>query len=162
MTPERLKELLEYFPLTGEVRNRKNKRTLQQDHDGLVVVFCSITKKSTKMKLERVAYALGFGVFPKEHQRVLHRNLDVEDNRLVNLMLVSRAEFLQIKEAHRNLIKDIRIQPHGSDQFDYVISWFEKGIERRKIVHDIIKARQGVLRLQLKYSKILTKYCIFE
>ena len=77
-------------------------------------------------------------------------------------MLVTRAEFLQIKEAHRNLTKDIKIQAHGTDQFDYVISWFEKGIERKKIVHDIIKARQGVLKLQLKYSKILTKYCLFE
>lgn len=162
MTPERLKDLLEYFPLTGVVRTRKNKRILQQDYDGLVVVFCSLTKKTTKMKLERVAYALGFGSFPKENQRVLHRNLDLEDNRLSNLMLVTRAEFLLIKEAYRNLSKDIKIQAHGTDQFDYIISWFEKGIERKKIVHDIIKARQGMLKLQLKYSKILTKYCIFD
>jgi hypothetical protein len=162
MTPERLRELLTYDPLTGAIRTKRFQRQLEADHDGLVIVFDSLEKKSFKMKLERVAYALAFGVSPREDKRVLHKNLDTKDNRLCNLALVSRKVYLQIKESHKNLTGGIRVIAHQSDQFAYLVYWFEGGFERKKIVQDIVPARKLQLKLQLKYSKILTKYCIFD
>lgn len=162
MKSERLKELLDYDPLSGMIQNKRTKRTLQADPDGLVIIFDSVTKRSTKMKLDRIAYALAFGALPKEDKRVLHKNLDTEDNRLNNLLLVSRALFLQIKEAHKNLTTGIRLVAHATDQFCYIVHWFESGAEKTRIVQDIVPARALQLNLQLKYSKILTKYCVFD
>lgn len=162
MQPERLRELLTYDPLTGTIKTKRLQRELKADHDGLVTLFDSIEKKSYKMKLERIAYALGFGIFPKEDKRVLHKNLDQNDNRLCNLSLVSRKVFLQIKEAHKNLTVGIKVLAHPTDQFAYIVHWFEGGFEKKKIVQDVVPARKLQLRLQLKYSKILTKYCIFD
>ena len=162
MQPERLRQLLDYDPLSGIIKNKKTKRILQADHDGLIILYDSATKRSIKLKLDRIAYAMAFGVFPKEDKRVLHKNLNQEDNRLKNLTLVSRAISLQIKEAHKNLSTGIRLVQHSTDQFAYIVHWFEDGVEKTKILQDIVPARELQLKLQLKYSKILTKYCVFD
>jgi len=162
MNTDRLRELLTYCPSTGEVKNTRTNRVLQADHDGLIALFDNQTKRTHKMKLERVAYALAFGVQPKDDKKVLHKNLNSSDNRLINLCLVNRAVFLMIKEAHKNLTVSIRISQHSTDQFNYVVNWMEKGVEKSKVVCDIIEARKIALNLQLKYSKILTKYCVFD
>jgi len=160
---ERLKELLEYNPETGKVTIKKSNRVLTCDNDGIVVIFDSKAKpKTRKYKLERIAYYLAFSIIPREEQKVLHKNLDTEDNRIQNLSLVSRAVFRQIKEAHRNLTGGIHIIPHAADQFSYILKYFDGGIEKSKIIQDIVVARRQQLKLQLKYSKILTKFCVFD
>lgn len=162
MHPERLKQLLTYDPLSGAIHTRKNNRKLIADHDGLVIVFDPIEKKSYKLKLERIASTLAFGVAPSDNKRVLHKDLNVNDNSLKNLSIVSRSVFLAVKEAHRNLTQEIKMLQHPTDQFKYVVHWLEKGQEKQKVVHDITEARKLMLRLQLKYSKVLTKYCMFD
>jgi len=162
MTPERLREILDYDPLSGTITKKKSKRVLQPDPDGLVIIFDSQNKRSIKMKLDRIAYALAFGILPKEDKRVLHKNLNQSDNRLNNLQLVSRQVYLQIKEAYRNLTTGIRLSAHPTDQFCFVLHWYEDGAERSKILQDVVPARELQLKLQLKYSKILTKYCVFD
>jgi len=161
LAPEELRELLDYNPSTGAVTT-KRKRVLTADHDGLVVVFDGKNKKSIKMKLDRLAYMLAFGEHPKETNRILHKNLDISDNRLVNLVQVSREVFIKIKEAQRNLTTGIRVVLHPTDQFSYNVFWYEKGVEKSKLIQDIGLARRFQVKLQLKYSKILTKYCLFD
>ena len=159
---ERLKEILKYDPVTGKVCTLKG-RALIADQNGLVIVFDNQAKKpSTKYKLERVAYFLAHDFFPREDQKVLHKNLDTQDNRAKNLLLVSRSVFRQIKEAERNLEGAIKIIAHPVDMFSYILLWFDKGVERSRIFGDIGVARRYQVKLQLKYSKILTKYCMFD
>lgn len=162
MQPERLKQLLTYDPLSGAIHTRKSNRKLIADHDGLVIVFDPIEKKSYKLKLERIACTLAFGVAPSDNKRVLHKDLNVSDNSLKNLSIVSRAVFLAVKEAHKNLTQNIKMVQHPVDQFNYVVHWTEKGQDKQKVVHDITEARRLILKLQLKYSKVLTKYCVFD
>lgn len=159
MTPVELRTILEYNPSTGAIQNKKTKRYLQPDHDGLVTIF---HKKSYKMKLERIAYTLAFGKEPGKDKKVLHKNLDISDNSLDNLSLVTRRIFLQIKEAHKNLTQSIRLSAHPTDQFSYIVHWIENNHDKQKVVYDLAAARQVMLKLQLKYSKILTKYCVFD
>ena len=159
---ERLKELLTYDPSKGGVYTRKG-RLLIPDTDGLVTIFDQYAKtKRVKYKLERIAYYLAFGVYPREDQKVLHKNLDDSDNSIKNLSLVSKSVYRQIKEAQKNLEGAIRITPHPEDQFSFILSWYDKGKEVQKTVYDIGIAKRQQVRLQLKYSKILTKYCVFD
>ena len=161
MQIDRIKTLFNYNPKTGIVSTKKN-RNLVADHDGLVVVFDSVAKKPVKIKLERLAYALAFNKLADEQKRVLHKNLDPDDNRMQNLALVTREVFLEVKEAYRNINQGIRFVPHPTDQFAYIVYWIEKGVEKQRILHDITNAQQFLLKKQLKYSKILTKYCVFD
>ncbi len=162
MTPERLRELLEYDPLSGNVSRRKSKRILSADPYGMVSIYDSETKKNYKSKLDKVAYTLGFGKVPKDDERILHKNMKQDDNRLRNLGLLSRTTYLKVKEAYKNLTGGIRMNPHPIDQFSYVVNWYEKGIEKSRVVEDVVPAKELVLRLNLLASKVLTKYCLFE
>jgi len=158
----RLKEILVYDQDTGKIYT-KRKRLCSPSHDGTIVIFDKDAEvKSKRFKLDRLAYALANNVFPRDDQIVLHKNLDGLDNRPSNMSLVSRETYRKIKEAHRNLSGGISLIPHDLDQFAYVLRWHEGGEEKKKIIYDIVVARRQQLRLQLKYSKILTKYCIFD
>lgn len=161
LSVNQLEKLLDYDKETGKVRT-KRRRELLPDHDGLVVVFDNSSKKSYKLKLDKIAYALGYGVLPRKDQKILHKNLNSEDNRLRNLCVVSSKTYLQIKEAQKNLSVGIKLDLHPEDQFSYIVSWYEQGVHKQKTLHDIIQARKEQLRLQLKFSKILTKYCVFD
>lgn len=162
MKPETLQQLLEYDSASGEVFRRKSHRLLLADEDGLITVYDGASKKSYRLKLDRVAYTLAYGIAPTEDQRVLHRNMQTEDNRLSNLCLVSSKVFLRVKEAYRNLSGGIKVSPHGTDQFAYIVSWYEGGQKKQRVIADVVPAKQFQLRLQLKYSKILTNYCVFD
>lgn len=162
MTPEKLRELLDYDPLTGKVQRRKSRRILQADSTGLVSVYDSESRKNYKMKLDRLAFILAYGKIPREDQRVFHKNMQSEDNSLRNLSIVSRSVYLKVKEAYRNLTGGIKLNTHAVDQFSYVVSWYDKGIEKFKVLEDVVPAKSFVLKLQLHYSKILTQYCVFD
>ncbi len=162
--PERLRELLVYDPLSGSIRVRKSNRFLTPDDLGQIVVFDSKEKKhkSQRYMLDRLAAFFAFGKFPLPDQKVLHKNLDPLDNRLCNITVVSKNVYKCIKEAWKNLDGGIRLVPHPIDQFSYILYWFEGGKEKFKVIQDIVLARRQQVKLQLKYSKILTKYCIFD
>lgn len=120
------------------------------------------TPKSVKYKLDKLAYYLWTGTFPSENSKILHKNLDETDNRAINLLEVPRTVYNKIKEAEKNLDYGIRIANHPTDQLSHVLYWYENGAEKMKVVEDIVVAKRLKTKLQLKYSKFLTKYCIFE
>ena len=158
----RLQEILDYDASTGKVYTKKS-RVITPEQDGTVVIFDkNATPKSKRFKLDRLAYALAYKVFPRSDQIVLQRNLDTLDNRQQNLSIVSRETYRKITEAHRNLSGGIALIPHDLDQFAYTLRWYEGGVEKKKIVYDVVIARRQELKLKLKYSKILTKYCLFD
>jgi len=159
---KRLKELLDYDPLTGRVTTKKG-RLLVPDDDGLVVVFDNLAvKRSVRYKLDRIAYALAFNKYPTVEQKVLHKNLDPTDNSMKNLTVVAKLTYRLINEARRNIEGGIKITPHPTDQFCYVLSWYSNNKEVQKTISDIGVARLEQLKLQLKYSKILTRHCVFD
>ena len=162
LSPERLREILDYNQVTGVVSVRKSKRPLFASTDGSASFTDPQAKKLVKMKLDKIAYVLAYGKYPRRDQRILHRNLNEDDNSLVNLMLVHRNAFLQIKEAHRNLTSALKMKLSEHDQMSYVVTWTDNGAVMTRVVDDIVPARKLMLKLQLKFSKILGKYCIFD
>lgn len=161
-THDRLRELLTYDPVKGEIRTKKG-RLLVPDHDGLVTIFDANAKpKHKKYKLNKIAYYLAFGLFPRKDQVVLHKNLDSEDYKIHNLLVVSKKVFCNIKEAQKNLSGGIKITPHPEDQFAYEVNWFEEGKPKKVVHYDIAFAQRVQTRLILKFSKFLTKYCLFD
>ena len=118
--------------------------------------------KSVKYKLDKLAYFLWTGDFPNESSKILHRNLSDTDNRALNLLVVSRSTYNKIKEAEKNLDYGIRIINHPTDQLSHHLCWYENGAEKVKVVEDIVVAKRLKTKLQLRYSKFLTRYCIFD
>ena len=138
----------------------KSKRQLIPDEDGYLKFYQN--GKKYKLKANRVAMLLVTGKDILPNEVVFHKNLNSSDYRLQNLTIIDRSTHIRIKEAHRNLAGNLRIQSHTTDAHSYVLCWSEGGSEKKKVVQDIIVARRLFVKLQLKYAKILNAYCVFD
>lgn len=162
MQLQRLKELLRYNPSTGELSNCKNNRKRYPCPDGFITLYCGVSKKKYKIKASTACWELGNDKSLPKNSRVLHRNLDSTDNRLVNLLAVTRNTHRKLLEARRNLSGHLRLVPHPDDQYALLVLYLRDGIERREVAHDLMFARKRLLVLQLKFAKLLSKYCLFD
>lgn len=160
---ELVRQVVEYNPETGEFKNKRNGRDLlPSEGTGLIFVSSKSLGFKFHIKPEKLAWFMMYGTIPSGRKRILHRNLDSSDNRFCNLGIVTNKELRQIREAYSNLKEYIRIVPHTSDQFSYVLHWKSNGVHMREVVQDIVIARRKLRRLQLKNAKILSKFCVFD
>lgn len=156
---KRFRELLDYNPETGVIRVRKTNRILEEDYSGCTNFFDNLKRKSYKLKLDKLAYILAYGVFPDKGSKILHKNTDKHDNSMQNLKCLNAEEALLVKECLKNLNGGIKVQPHPTDVFCYKVSWFEEGIERHKVISDVVVAKRFESKLRYKFTKFLSKYC---
>lgn len=161
MTYKDLITFLDYNPTTGVIKSKQTGKVVDLV-DGYLQVINPVTKQKKKFKPGKLAYTLAFGKDLVKTDRVVHRNLNENDLSAVNLMLVTSEQALEIKEAWKNLQGGIRMQVHPKDIYSYKLFWYENGSMKTKVVQDIVVAKKLERKLLLKYSKILTKYCISE
>lgn len=162
-TLEKLKEILIYDPVQGQLKFKKNSKVCVPDMEGFVTIYSSDFKPaSKKYKLDKLIWYFIHGTQLGKDERILHRNLDKNDNSLTNLALVSRIEYLEITNAYRNLEGGIRFVQHPMDQYCFRVYWYEGSSERSKVVQDVVTAKRLELKLRFKYMKIITKYCLFD
>lgn len=156
-----INDVIEYDKFTGRFYAKTQKRKELHVNEDLYILLHHKHKR-WKVKASKLAYELGTQTKIPEGYVVLHRNLDKQDFRLCNLMLVPNTVMQQITEAHRNLSSDLKIAHHPKDIFIYVVSWVEQRQQKRKVVHDVVAARQLYTKLQLRYAKILGKYLVLD
>lgn len=169
MQSSRLKELLEYDGKLGVVYRRRSGKALEPDYAGFVSVYDPLTRKTTKIKLKLIAATFAFdsceelmtGTY-NPYLVVFQKNMQEEDFRAVNLAFVTKPVLKLIKEAYRNINSDIKLTHHPTDMFSYVLHWYSGGVMHSKVIQDVVVAKREMLKLKLKYSKILTKYCVFD
>lgn len=160
---ERLQSIVQYNPESGKIYNKKSGREYSISEDnGAITIYDPLMKKRIKIRPDKLIWILLYGKPPDSDKRILHRNLNQNDNRLVNLLLVPRRVYNQISEASRNLSGALKLLPHPEDQYSYVLTYKDSGVEHNEIIEDIVVARKKLLKLQLKYAKLLSKYCIFD
>lgn len=157
-----IKDYIHYDKLEGRfflLKKGKIYRQIFADQDGYLIFFRDGSK--FKLKASKIAVELGNDVVLDKSKVVLHKNLDTTDYRLQNLKIISRSVNNSIKEAQRNLAGALKMELHPTDMFSYVISWKE-GRDKSVVVCDITVAKRMFSRLQLKFAKILSKYCVFD
>ena len=136
------------------------KRQIFPNEDGYLLFYRQGTKY--KIKANRAALELGTARAIDEQKVVLHKNLDVNDYRLQNLCAVSRTVYKKVKEAHRNLNGALRLVSHPNDAFSYVVQWKEDNKQMQQVVQDVVVAKRLFTKLQLRFAKLLNKYCVFD
>lgn len=158
-----LTDLIEYEMLTGSFFIKKNAKRIREifpNEDGYLIFYRN--NQRLKLKASKVAMELITGKPIDDKKTVLHKNLDETDYRLQNLKVIVKSTYNLIKEAHRNLSGSLKLQPHPKDMFCYVLSWKQDGKDRKIVIYDIVVAKRTYTKLQLKYAKILSKYCVFD
>lgn len=159
----KISAMIHYDMILGEFYTKKDDviiRRIFPDEEGYLVFYRNSSR--LKLKANKVAMELITGEKISKLKAILHKNLDENDYRLQNLKIISKITYNKIKEASRNLSGALKITPHISDVFSYVISWKENSKDRKLVVSDIVVAKKIYTRLQLKYSKILSKHCLFD
>ena len=159
MQIERLKEILEYDQVNGVLILKKSGRKLVPSEDGSVIIF---DKKNYRFKYDKLCIALLHNDFPSSDLKVLHRDMDDNNFKANNLKLVSRETYKQISEAYRNLNGGIRYDHHPTDKLMYQVQWFDGYTLKKRSIADLGLVKRCIVGLQLKYSKILTRYCVFD
>ena len=160
---DKAKRHLHYEPLEGTFYLLKNQQPLRQlfpDEDGYLVFHRDSSRY--RIKAARVAYELAHDCSLARGKSILHKNMNTDDYRLSNLAAIPKKVHLAIKEAYRNLSGTMRIVPHSSDVFSYRLIYRENNQERAKVIQDIVVAKKEFIRLQLRFAKLLSKYCVFD
>ncbi len=158
-----LSNLISYSPAEGKfflIKAGRISRQIFPDEEGYLTFFNN--KKKYKLKADKVAVEIGWGLKLQKDKTILHLNLDTSDNRLKNLRVISRKIYNKIKEAKRNLDGQLKMLPHSQDVFSYILTWREDGKDRVLVVQDVVVAKRLFTKLQLKYAKVLAKYCVFD
>lgn len=158
-----LKHIIEYDIFEGSffiIKNNCRYRRIFPNEDGYIIFYKN--SKRLKFKANKLAIELVQNIEVPKDKVVLHKNLDDTDYRYMNLKLISKKVHNTIKEAHRNLSGCLKLQPHAKDVFSYVLTWKENSKDKILVVQDIVIAKRLYTKLQLKYAKILNRYCIFD
>ena len=159
----KLADILEYELLSGSFFIKKDNKIIRKifpNEDGYIIFYRK--GKRIKLKANKVAMELISGESIADNKAILHKNLDENDYRLQNLKIISRSAYLAVKEAQRNLSGALKLQPHPTDVFCYILSWKDQGKDRKSVIYDVVVAKRTYNKLQLKYAKILSKYCVFD
>lgn len=158
-----LSEIIEYEILSGSFFLKKDSKVVRKifpNEDGYLMFYRK--GKRIKLKANKVAMELISGKSIPDNKVVMHKNLDENDYRLINLKIISRSAYLAVKEAQRNLSGALKLQPHPSDMFCYILGWKDSGRDKKMVIYDIVVAKRTYNKLQLKYAKILSKHCVFD
>lgn len=159
----KVKELIDYDVLEGSffiLKNNIRYRKIFPNEEGYLVFYKQ--SKRIKLKANKVAIELVQNIIVQKDKVVLHKNLIETDYRYCNLKLISKKTYNTIKESYRNLNGYLKLQPHPKDMFSYILIWKEQGKDKILVVQDIVVAKRMLNKLQLKYAKILNRYCVFD
>jgi hypothetical protein len=163
MNMTQLKEIIDYDIFEGSffiLKNNCRYRRIFPNEDGYLIFYKD--SKRLKLKANKFVIELVQNIIVQKDKVVLHKNLDETDYRYINLKLISKKTYNSIKEAHRNLSGALKLNPHAKDVFSYLLTWKENSKDKILVVQDIVIAKRLYTKLQLKYAKILNRYCVFD
>ena len=159
---QELASLVQYLPFDGVVLKKSSSAPLVADLDGSVSLYNPSTKKVHKIKLNKLILFISSGRILQDGEKILHRNMQEDDFRVQNLEVVDEDVYNLIREAYKNISYGIQVSMHRTDKLAYNLQWYEDGVKRNRVVYDSSVANRMQVKLKLKYSKILTKYCVFD
>ena len=154
-------EILDYDKNSGKIKNKVTKKFLSVQEDGYTVVVLR-DSKIKKIKFNKLCIMLGNAEEILPDYRILHKNLNLMDFRLCNLMQIHKDDYKELKEALKNIQGGITVLPHPTDVFTYKVSWYSGSVKKTRVIQDLVVAKRLEIRLKLKYSKVISKFCLFD
>lgn len=126
--------------------------------EGAAVLLEPSCKYRKRMKYSIACWVLGNKKDVPEGHKIVHINLDSFDFRLKNLKCISNDAVLKVQEAKRNMQGRLKLRSHPVDMYAYLVQYVEDGKSKTECFYDIAQANKRFKQLQLKYSKIISKY----
>lgn len=112
-----------------------------------------------KMRYNKVVWFVVHGHIPEKDEFLWHKNLNTLDCRIENLRLLDRETHLKVKEAQRNLNQYLKYYKSKKDALSYILEYRINGRPKKEVHHDLGLVQRRFRRLQLIFTKVLSKYC---
>jgi hypothetical protein len=128
--------------------------------EGFIIYVCVCSGKTIKLKAIRVAYEMFYNCKRPNGMVIYPKDLQNSNFKIANIGTVNAAVWQNIKDAVYNIRDGIKIKPHPTNAYTFVVKYRQYGRVMQKTVHDITQALQFKRNLIIKCSKIVTKYTV--
>lgn len=159
-----LLQYLTYDKYTGKLYLSVENKYKEIFPDLFHYVQFSIKHQSTiykyKLKYTNLIWQLVYLHKPTAKEKIFHKDLDLTNFKLNNLILISTSTFFSIKEALDNLAGKLKLYPHPKDRYTYILEYKQKGRLHKENISDMQIAKKKMLKLQLKYMKFISSYVL--
>lgn len=152
---------VQYCPDTGELfvlKDSKRLRRLLPTEEGMLQ--SCINGHKVKIKFNKFVFFVHTGVLPPEGTCIFHKDMQEDNFKFNNLVLITKEQNFRIIESLKNLKGALKIYPHKNDAFSYVVEYKDKGRLKKEVISDVQVARERFSRLQLKFTKFVSKFVI--
>lgn len=157
---------LDYNYVTGEIyivkEGVKVRKLIPDDN---LMIQTSIHGEKLKMKYDKLCFILFNRTIDKDWKMpdnyfIHHKDFDESNCKGSNLMLVNHETKKKINEAFENLNGALKLVPHKSDAFSYVLEYKHEGRLKKEVIQDLHIARKKLTKLQLRCIKELNPYIV--
>jgi hypothetical protein len=129
--------------------------------DGFLVYTDIVSgKKNIKLKAIRVAYEMFYNCKRPKGMIVYHKDMVEGNYRVENIGTIPVELWQDVKDALYNVQDGIKIKPHPSVAYSFVLSFRQNGRIVRRVKHDITQVLQYKRKILLKCSKLVSKYTV--
>lgn len=140
--------------------NPENTRRIFPDENGLLNYYCFKEKKSIKKKAITLAWELLNCKSLPNNSINYFKDLNPENYKGSNIGLISKVNYKKLKDALYNLEHGVKLIPHKSDMFVYILKFKSEGKLVQTTFHDISLALKMKRKVILRSSKIITKWVV--
>lgn len=160
---KKYKDILKYLHYCANTaqltltKDNKSKRLIPDEDNNIVFTLDSI---KYKIKYTKLIWYIVYNTEVDNTHIIWHKDLDTSNYKLNNLCLITKEEYKKIQEALQNLSGILKIKPHKSDAFTYVLEYKEQGRIRKENIEDVSLAAKKLKKLKFKYTKLVSRYVL--
>lgn len=129
------------------------------NEDGFMIYLCSITKKQVKKKSSTFLYEF-FNEKLKEDQIVVFKDLNSTNYVPENIFVMQKSDYKILRDSIDNLEGAVKIKPHKTDAFSFIVYYKMNQKTHKKTCHDIVTAQRIKKIILYKSSKFLNKHIV--
>jgi len=135
-------------------------RIVVPDMDGFLKFTCTVAERVIKLKAIRVAYEMFHNTKRPNGMIVYPKDMNETNLRINNIGVLSVELWSTVKDAVHNISGGIKITPHSTNAYSFVLTYRKNGRNVQRTTHDITKALQLKRKITIESYKIATKYTV--
>jgi hypothetical protein len=159
---DKITNLFIYSSTEGSVRCKKNNAKLVPHPDRKAVrLWLPDEKIQLSIFLKNLSWMLWNKKLVPEGKTVLCKDLNEDNLKISNLILVDSSDYKKIVIALKNLRGACSFRQHPSDKHAYIVYWIEPPhITREEVHYDIGMVQSRMKELKIIFSKFISKYTV--
>jgi hypothetical protein len=125
-------------------------------------VYFGYDNKRYVVNSGKLCYEILHGCSIPENHRLIFKDLNKRNLKGNNLAIIPSEQYKEVQEALKNLSGWLRLGTHSKCMYSYVLEYRLGGKPVKRVIDDVVIAKRELLKMQLKFTKIVSKYFYLE